>query len=80
MAHAKVAGVPLEQPYLLVAEPDRFVLSLFFQPQEPLMASRKIVSEPDPVHARVTHVHALEAQFARDALGAPSGLLQAQSQ
>ena len=44
------------------------------------MASRKIVPEPEPVHARVTHVHAPEAQLARDALRAPGGPFQAQSQ
>ena len=45
MAHAKVAGVSLEQPYLLVAEHDRLVLDLFFQPQQPPVALREIVPE-----------------------------------
>ena len=69
-----------KQPHLLIAEHDRPVLRLLFQPQEPLMDPRKIVPEPEPVHARVTHVHAPEAQLARDALRAPSGPFQAQSQ
>ena len=44
------------------------------------MAMREIVPEPDPVHARGTHVDAFEAQLARDALDAPGGPFQAQSQ
>ena len=80
MAHAKVAGVSLEQPYLLVAEHDRLVLDLFFQPQQPPVALREIVPEPDPSHARRAHVYALKAQLVGDALGAPGRTLKAQGQ
>ena len=44
------------------------------------MGMDKIVPEPDPAHTRATHAQALEAQRVRDARGAPSGVLQAQSQ
>ena len=42
MAHAKVAGVPLKQAYLLFAEQDRLALRLFFEPQPPPTPMREI--------------------------------------
>ena len=44
------------------------------------MAPRKTVPEPDPAYTRWTHVHAPEAQLARDARAAPGRPFQAQSQ
>ena len=80
MTYAKVAGVPLEQAYLLFAEHDRLALGLFFQPQQPLVAMREIVPESDPAYARRAHVYALKAQLVGDALGAPGRTLKAQGQ
>ena len=80
MAHAKVAGVPLEQAYLLVTEYDCLALGLFLQPQQSLVTMCEIVPEPDLAYARGTDVHARKGQFVGDALGAPSGSLKTQGQ
>lgn len=43
MAHAKVAGMLLEQAYLFFAEQERIALGFFLQPQQSLVAMREIV-------------------------------------
>ena len=80
MTHAKVAGVPLEQAYLLFAEQERLAPGLFFQPQQPLVAMREIVPEPDPAYACGTYVDSLETQFVCDALRPPGRAIKAQGQ
>ena len=70
----------LEKPYLLLAEQNRFVLGLFFKPQQPLMMMREVVSRPDPTYARGAYAYALKEKFVGNALATPGRTLQTQGQ
>ena len=67
---------PFEETELFVRDDEGGVLDLALQPEQALQARLKIVAGPYAADAGDADVHALQAEFVGDALGAVGRMLQ----